>query len=558
MPKQSTITISMDAKKRRQIVDDKASARSKDTRDCGTDATSRRDVQPATQSSLQSPPPPPISLPKPPMDADFELPDSTDWLSTSLPVFEPLEAALRCEVCKEFLSNPVITTCSHTFCSICIRRCINAEPRCPSCNAQCTSDRLIPNIAVRDIVMRFQEARPKAIDLARARKEEEAQIANSRKRKLDETEHEDGEPVRQTRSRQTRGKSLRDNGTDNAPPEVGDSEDDGDADFVPEGVARCPVCNKGMKLELVDQHLNVCLQEQEKISSQGPSTRSRFGFVQDITHSSADNRRRAKTAFPKPLQTKRREPSPPPTRLSQLNYPIIKERDLRRKLQDIGIPNWGTKELLKRRHIEWLNIYNANCDAHESVRKSTRQLKKELEEWENTLGGNATSRESKIMKKDFDGNGYAQLHKDDFTDLIARARPKRATPRTDEVDHSKPEGHPAQNDAPQQTPESTVLNGTSEPQPHHQGHHESRLPHNEPHRSEINESPSFAELVHAVGEDETDSVDHVLPSRPSQCDGTGPSFAPLPDPLASSTQKGPKFIMSELPVEDLDNSTGVR
>lgn len=142
-----------------------------------------------------------------------------------------------------------------------------------------------------------------------------------------------------------------------------------------------------------------------------------------------------KPAFPTVLQTRKIDPSPP-TRLSQLNYAMMKETALRKKLQEIGIPNWGSKDLMKRRHIEWLNIYNSNCDSDASVRKTHRQLLRELDEWEQTQGGRANNRESKIMKKDFDGEGYAKSHKTEFEDLIARARQKRATPKLDSEEPS--------------------------------------------------------------------------------------------------------------------------
>lgn len=87
---------------------------------------------------------------------------------------------------------------------------------------------------------------------------------------------------------------------------------------------------------------------------------------------------------------------------------------------------------MKRRHIEWLNIHNSNCDADDSVRKTRRQLVRELEEWENTQGGRADTKESKFMRKDFDGSGYAKSHKTDFDGLIAQARKKRVVPNNTE------------------------------------------------------------------------------------------------------------------------------
>lgn len=120
--------------------------------------------------------------------------------------------------------------------------------------------------------MRFQDARPKAFEMARADKESETQAQNGKKRKLEDTDIEAEEPTRQTRSRQTRS-SNRHNGQTDDPIEVMDSEDDGDEDFLPEGMARCPICNDAMKTEQVYNHLDVCTGTS---SSLGRSTRSKL------------------------------------------------------------------------------------------------------------------------------------------------------------------------------------------------------------------------------------------------------------------------------------------
>lgn len=165
---------------------------------------------------------------------------------------------------------------------------------------------------------------------------------------------------------------------------------------------------------------------------------------------------RTKNSFPAALQRRQKEPSPPPTRQSQFNYAMMKEGALRKKLQELGIPNWGSKDLMKRRHIEWLNIHNSNCDADDSVRKTKRQLVKELEEWENTQGGRADIKESKIMRKDFDGNGYAKSHKNDFDDLIAQARKKRSAPKSNDKDATNGQKNDATQHDPQSNTESSV------------------------------------------------------------------------------------------------------
>lgn len=108
------------------------------------------------------------------MDRSFDIPDSTDWLHSSLPVVAPLESALRCQICKDFFNNPVITSCSHTFCSICIRRCLSSEGKCPACRSSDQLLKLRRNWAVQEILESFQNARSNILALAR-----QPQTANS-------------------------------------------------------------------------------------------------------------------------------------------------------------------------------------------------------------------------------------------------------------------------------------------------------------------------------------------------------------------------------------------
>ena len=105
---------------------------------------------------------------------------------------------------------------------------------------------------------------------------------------------------------------------------------------------------------------------------------------------------------------------------------MLKENALRKKLQDLGIPSWGSRQLLTRRHVEWVNLWNSNCDSARPLSK--RELLKELETWEQSQGGSAPNTAAAVMKKDFDGQGWASSNKDQFDALIANARRKRGAP----------------------------------------------------------------------------------------------------------------------------------
>ena len=131
---------------------------------------------------------------------------------------------------------------------------------------------------------------------------------------------------------------------------------------------------------------------------------------------------------PSRLDLSRSRPSNTMERLPQLNYSLLKDTALRKKLSELGIPNGGPKDLLIRRHTEWVNLVNANCDS--SKPKTKRELIQELESWDRTQGRqvlnnyNGTGSASSVMSKNFDGAAWASNHGNNYQKLIAQARSK--------------------------------------------------------------------------------------------------------------------------------------
>lgn len=109
----------------------------------------------------------------------------------------------------------------------------------------------------------------------------------------------------------------------------------------------------------------------------------------------------------------------------------MKDGMLRKKFRDLGIPDWGHRPILQRRHTEWVNLWNANCDA--KYPKSKRELLHELDVWERTQGGNAiqsslaSNNANTVMRKDFDAAKWSEEHDNDFKRLIANARKRSDT-----------------------------------------------------------------------------------------------------------------------------------
>ena len=143
--------------------------------------------------------------------------------------------------------------------------------------------------------------------------------------------------------------------------------------------------------------------------------------------------------------------SKPPERLPAMNYSILKEGILRRKFRELGIPDWGPRPLLQRRHTEWMNLWNANCDS--KTPKSKGELLQELSVWERTQGGGIPASfigsANSAMSKNFNGAQWSARHDGDFKQLIASARQRReciiptavpqASSAQDPPDTSKPE-----------------------------------------------------------------------------------------------------------------------
>ncbi|KAF2723840.1 DNA repair protein rad18, partial [Polychaeton citri CBS 116435] len=343
-----------------------------------------------------------------------DIADPTDWLNTPLSSFSDLENALHCQICKEFYETPMITSCNHTFCSKCIRTSLSQDGKCPGCRSQDQASKLRNNWALEEVVGRFTTARPTALDVARKEKERQDGIANGarrpgkRKRQAVDAEMNDA-GGRTTRSKSRRVAASQSSQTE--PIEVGD---DSDEEFVPQskqnhqqlddGLVECPLgCGKRMKEETVFGHLDKCEEEQEKNAQ-------REREVNRARHFSQTNR----------------GSTPNSHRISELNYGMMNQGALAKKLRDLGIPSWGTKQLMQKRHTEWVNLWNANTDSNSPQNK--RELLRELDSWERTQGGkapNANGPANGVMRKDFDGDDWASRNKDQFSKLIADARRKK-------------------------------------------------------------------------------------------------------------------------------------
>lgn len=341
----------------------------------------------------------------------------------------------------------MITSCSHTFCSLCIRRYLSQEGRCPACRESDQELKLRRNWALEEVVAHFTKARDGILQFARqpaAAAESVEEIRPKKRRKIAHappTLNGEVGTRRSTRSQSKRtalsaSQASQEHGLSEQ--EIPNSEDEGSVYDDQEveklkkqsrqedkntkepndGLVECPCCTRRMKETAINAHLDRCIQGLPTSPEPQPATvhNSSLPFVQ-----------RTKS----PIVTSAKD------RLPSINYALFSDASLRKKLKDLGIPNHGSKELMRKRHTEWMNLWNANCDSLKP--RSKRDLLKDLDIWERTLGKQlektvAAGGASGVMVKDFDRGGWVKDQKNQFDDLIRKAREKKKASTSEKPD----------------------------------------------------------------------------------------------------------------------------
>jgi E3 ubiquitin-protein ligase RAD18 len=155
-------------------------------------------------------------------------------------------------------------------------------------------------------------------------------------------------------------------------------------------------------------------------------------------------------------------PSKRPDRLPHPHFSGLKDTALRKKMSEQGISTAGSRQLMEKRYIEWVTLWNADCDSNHP--KGRGALKRELDIWERTQGGRAVvgGREyaagREIRDKDFDREAWGKSNGDDFKKLIADAR-RKAKAKNEEGSGERPTLAGSNSGTPQERPDIEISGG---------------------------------------------------------------------------------------------------
>jgi E3 ubiquitin-protein ligase RAD18 len=404
-----------------------------------------------------------------------DVPDSTDWLLTPLKGLAEVEAALRCQVCKDFYKTPMLTSCNHTFCSVCIRRALNNDGKCPLCRAGEQEMRLRSNWSMEEVVAAFTKSRTEVLVFATKPTTvvESIEAANghgSPKRPADLSQEEDSRGSKRLRTSARLSKSrgaerITEMARQEADVVVTPSPVIPEPEPEPEirdGLVACPICLSRMKETQVDKHLDTSCP-----GSPQPQYREILQHTTSMQQRSSGGMAGSASTWkppgPQPQQSRNYE------RLPAVNYSMYKDQALRKKLSELGLSTIGPRQMLEKRHKEWMTIWNANCDSQ--YPRARRELMHDLDDWERTQGSRAptSSRHvhlgAQIKDKDFDQAAWATQHENNFKDLIANARRSRSQAQKPNEGKSDPSTSTSaqptvRTDVPKAKPEDLSLSGS--------------------------------------------------------------------------------------------------
>lgn len=331
----------------------------------------------------------------------------------------PMDDLLRCGICFEYFNIAMmIPHCSHNYCSLCLRKFLSYKTQCPICCVTVTEPELLNNRVLDELVKCFRTAREllsdcdfqsppvspqavQAVDISNKNQLSDYKAHARMKREMncmdrflflnrssikpsgaECTEKQCEEDQSNTCTQAITANCLADLAQKDNDPEPSTS---GLKDIVK---VDCPVCAVAIPEKNINRHLDNCLTREDKKESLRSSV----------------NKRKL---------------------LPKLVYNLLSDRDLKKKLKECGLSTQGSKAQLVKRHQEFIQMYNSQCDSLNP--RSAKDIIKEIEKNEKTrvqleakFGENAMKFTKDQTEEQIDAvhKEYCAKHKQEFQQLI--------------------------------------------------------------------------------------------------------------------------------------------
>ncbi|XP_069592307.1 E3 ubiquitin-protein ligase RAD18 isoform X1 [Ranitomeya imitator] len=346
---------------------------------------------------------------------------------------QDLEDLLHCGICFDYFNIAmIIPQCSHNYCSLCIRKFLSYKTQCPTCCVAVTEPELRNNRLLDDLVKAFISARERLSQPRVDSSPQSPQDPSTAKRATRGPQGCPGKEIKQenksmdkflvkTNAKISRRSSSAGNeraedaaegsratpssSTKSIKQEPGVKNRSSEEAFTPSTPStsmvkvkvECPVCGVGILEQYINSHLDGCLTRDEKKESLRSSLQKR-----------------------KPM--------------AKVVYNLLSERDLKKRLKEVGLSTQGSKQQMVRRHQEFLHMYNAQCDSLNP--KSAAEIVSEIEKNEKVRSALGAKQENGMtFTKDQSEEQIDQIHQDyrrkhnsEFQQLIEQVKGRWKTP----------------------------------------------------------------------------------------------------------------------------------
>lgn len=279
-----------------------------------------------------------------------------------------IDELLHCGICYEYMNTSVITSCSHSYCSLCIRKYLHYKTQCPTCYEQTYEKDLRKNKLLDEIIIHYVNFKEKCDKkLYREElpivKDENPEIVcsanNFESKKVQDVLDAIETSPKSLDSPTLAASNTTPHGRKDYQQDISTPSTSGDLKiplmFTPKSrktfqreencqVVICPVCKVEIPQININRHLDDCLKR--------------------------------KTTKNEPKKSKlNRKPLP------KLVLSLMKDTALRKRMKQLGLSCQGDRKALESRLQRYTILYNAECD--KTYPRPVSELIKLCEEEEN-------------------------------------------------------------------------------------------------------------------------------------------------------------------------------
>ncbi|KAI8375095.1 hypothetical protein EDC96DRAFT_497885 [Choanephora cucurbitarum] len=340
------------------------------------------------------------------VDTGFD--DPTDFNTTQLQV---LDEHLRCPICKElFNTTMMVSTCSHSFCALCIRRSLSAEQTCPKCRKEAVEKSLIHNYDLDNVVRSWKDARKLLVSLDRPA----SYVLQPASTSIQPIQDDDFQPVSNTRRSTRIHSQTKPNYVDtpyphrpsttaqpmtspvNHPATTSQPTGSSEKDRV-----ECPICQQSMPQAVVNIHLDRCLKGDRSIPVIHQSTSQPTVMTLPITK----NKSSSVYLGQRPIQQV---------------FGVKKDKEIKSLLKSYHLPDHGDRKQMIWRYTEYVTMWNANNDSESPV--SAHVLVQRLQKMENSM---LAEKNNQLKRKTEDPDSHRDHYKDEYSRLIDEVKRRK-------------------------------------------------------------------------------------------------------------------------------------